>query len=125
MSVLIQLNTLEKAGLIRVAQVTPDLEYLFQHTLVQDAAYASLLEEDQSRLHLEVGEVLEELYTGHLDDIAATLADHFEKAGKFERAFRYYIVAANKSLAAYANQEAEGHFRCAIPLAVRCPSWIR
>jgi serine phosphatase RsbU (regulator of sigma subunit) len=117
MSVLNQLNTLEKAGLIRVAQVTPDLEYLFQHTLVQDAAYASLLEEDQSRLHLEVGEVLEELFAGSLDDIAATLADHFEKAGKFERAFRYYIVAAKKSLAAYANQEAEGHFRCAIPLA--------
>jgi serine phosphatase RsbU (regulator of sigma subunit) len=117
MSVLNQLSALEKAGLIRVAQVTPDLEYLFQHTLVQDAAYASLLEEDQTRLHLEVGEALEELYVEHLDEIAATLADHFEKAGKYERAFHYYITAAEKSLAAYANQEAESHFRCAIPLA--------
>jgi serine phosphatase RsbU (regulator of sigma subunit) len=117
MSVLNQLGTLEKAGLIRIAQVTPGLEYLFQHTLVQDAAYASLLEEDQTRLHLEVGEVLEELYADHLEDIAATLADHFEKAGNFERAFHYYLAAAQKSLAAYANQEAESHFRSAFPLA--------
>jgi len=117
MNVLSHLNTLETAGLIRVAQVTPDLEYLFRHTLVQDAAYASLLEEDQARLHLEVGEVLEKLYADHLEEWAATLADHFEKAGDLERAFRYYAMAAGKSLAAYANQEAESHFRCAIQIS--------
>ena len=114
MNVLNHLSTLETAGLIRVAQVTPDLEYLFRHTLVQDAAYASLLEEDQERLHLEVGEVLEKLYADHLDDLAATLADHFERAGDLGRAFRYYAMAAEKSLAAYANQEAESHYRSAI-----------
>jgi len=116
MSVLNHLNTLETAGLIRVAQVTPDLEYLFRHTLVQDAAYASLLAEDQERLHLEVGEVLEKLYADHLDDLAATLADHFEKAGDLGRAFRYYASAARKSLGAFANQEAESHYRSAIRL---------
>lgn len=102
--------------MIRVAQVTPDLEYLFRHALVQDAVYASLLEADQRRLHLEVGEALEALYTDHLDDLAATLADHFEKAGDLERAFRYYTRAASRSLAAFANQEAADHFRSALHL---------
>ena len=31
-----RLNTLESAGLIRLAQLEPDLEYLFRHALVQD-----------------------------------------------------------------------------------------
>jgi serine phosphatase RsbU (regulator of sigma subunit) len=116
MEVIDHLTALETAGLIRVAQVTPDLEYLFRHALVQDAVYASLLEEDQQRLHLEVGEALEALYTDHLDDLAATLANHFEKAGDFERAFLYYSRAAAKSLAAFANQEAASQFRSAIEL---------
>lgn len=117
MNVLNHLSALETAGLIRVAQVTPDLEYIFRHTLVQDAVYASLLEEDQARLHLEVGETLEELYAEHLEDLAATLADHFERGGDLKRALKYYQIAAEKSLAAYANQEAESHFRSAMVLA--------
>ncbi|MBA3534965.1 MAG: hypothetical protein H0T73_23895 [Ardenticatenales bacterium] len=37
------LGTLESSGLVRVAQIDPELEYLFRHALVQDAAYDSLL----------------------------------------------------------------------------------
>jgi predicted ATPase len=36
------LTHLESTGLIRLAQTHPELEYLFRHTLVQDAAYESL-----------------------------------------------------------------------------------
>ena len=39
----IQLDTLEAKGLIRLATLRPELEYLFRHALVQDAAYGSLL----------------------------------------------------------------------------------
>ena len=52
MNLLNDLGTLESAGLIQVAKVEPDLEYLFRHSMVQDAAYASLLESDRKRLHL-------------------------------------------------------------------------
>ena len=54
MTLFSDLGTLETAGLIRVAKVEPDLEYLFRHALVQDTAYASLLESDRKRLHLAV-----------------------------------------------------------------------
>jgi|GEM_PF-2573618 len=53
------LDTLESTGLIRVAQIMPELEYLFRHALVQDAAYDSLLRADRKKLHHEVGHVLE------------------------------------------------------------------
>ena len=37
------LTQLESTGLLRLAQTHPELEYLFRHALVQDAAYESLL----------------------------------------------------------------------------------
>ncbi len=39
MPLLNQLNTLETSGLVRLAAVRPELEYLFRHALVQHAAY--------------------------------------------------------------------------------------
>jgi tetratricopeptide (TPR) repeat protein len=110
------LNRLESAGLIRLAQLEPDLEYLFRHALVQEAAYASLLASDRRRLHREVGQVVEHLYSDRLDELAATLARHFERAGEDEHALQYYLRAGKAALAAYANQEAETQYTHALGL---------
>ncbi len=58
MSLRTRLSALEASGLIRLAQVEPEIEYLFRHALVQDAAYASLLKADRRILHRTVGEAL-------------------------------------------------------------------
>jgi serine phosphatase RsbU (regulator of sigma subunit)/Flp pilus assembly protein TadD len=113
------LGSLESAGLVRIAQVEPDLEYLFEQTLVQEAAYESLLERDRQQLHLLVGEAIEQLYPERIDEYAAVLARHFEKAGEDQHALAYFIRAANIALEAYANKEAELHFRRALKLS--CP----
>lgn len=117
MNIMSHLNTLEASGLVRLAQVMPDLEYLFRHTLVQDAAYASLVHQDQRRLHQAVGEALETLYADQIDEMAADLAHHFENAGDHLRALRYFKQAAQAALHAYANPEAENLFRSAIRVA--------
>lgn len=111
-----QLNTLESAGLVRIAQYEPDLEYLFRHALVQEAAYASLLADDRTRLHQVVGRAIEKLYAGRLDDYAASLAYHFERAGDRRRAYEYNRRAGEAALDSYANREAEQHFRRALKL---------
>ena len=116
MNVINHLSTLETAGLVRLAQVTPDLEYLFRHVLVQDAVYASLLQNDQKRLHREVGEALEWLYPDRLDELASTLAHHYKIAGDHARALQYFQRAANAALDSFANKEAETHFRSALAL---------
>lgn len=117
MELLDHLSQLETAGLIQVAPVTPKLEYLFRHTLVQDAAYTSLLDSDQRKLHLQVGETLETLYASQVIELSAPLAEHFEKAGDSQRALKYHRIAAERAASAYANQEAESHYRCAAELA--------
>lgn len=116
MTLLGNLNTLESAGLIRLAQLEPELEYLFRHALVQEAAYASLLEADRRRLHRAVGEAVEALYGDRIEDHAALLARHFERAGDPVRALHYFRVAAQAALDAYANREAEVLYRDALEL---------
>ncbi|MCA9968814.1 MAG: hypothetical protein KC425_01300, partial [Anaerolineales bacterium] len=116
MTLLNNLNTLESAGLIRLAQLEPELAYLFRHALVQDAAYATLLSEDRQRLHRAVGEAMEQLYTDRLDGHAPLLAHHFHEAGDNARARRYYTLAGIHALKSYANAEAATLFRRALSL---------
>ena len=81
-----ELDTLEARGLIRLATYLPELEYLFRHWLVQDAAYGSLLRQERKQLHGQVGQALESLYPERRGELASVLAMHFEEAGDTERA---------------------------------------
>jgi tetratricopeptide (TPR) repeat protein len=91
----LQLDTLESKGLIRLAAYQPEVEYLFRHALVQDAAYESLLKQERRSLHALVGETLEELYPDRVTELAAILGMHFEAAGQGEKALRYLRAAAD------------------------------
>jgi len=90
----LELDTLESKGLIRIATIDPELEYLFRHALVQDAAYESLLKQERRSLHRLVGDALEELYPDRHGELAAVLARHFEQAGENDKAIAYLIAAA-------------------------------
>jgi tetratricopeptide (TPR) repeat protein len=98
MTVDTELDTLEAKGLVRVATYQPELEYLFRHALVQDAAYESLLKQERRALHHTVGEALERLYPERRGEMAAVLAMHFDQAGDTERALHYSMEAAKFAL---------------------------
>jgi tetratricopeptide (TPR) repeat protein len=87
-----QLDTLEAKGLIRLATLRPELEYLFRHALVQDAAYGSLLKQERRELHARVGEALEALYPDRRDELAPVLGMHFEQAGASDKAVDYFVA---------------------------------
>src|ERR1700712_3301205 len=106
-----QLEKIASSGLIRVAPEAPELEYIFRHALVQDATYESLLKADRRTLHQAVGQTLESLYADRLDEIAATLAFHFEKAEEFEKSVGYFILAGEAAARIYAVEEAIELFR--------------
>jgi tetratricopeptide (TPR) repeat protein len=105
-----QIAALEASGLIQVVQFDPDLEYVFRHALLQDAAYESVLKSDRRRLHGAVGEVLERAYTDRLDEVAAVLGHHFEQAGDDVRAVKYYSLAGETAARQYALPEAITYF---------------
>ncbi len=67
-----------------------EVEYVFRHALVADAAYAMLPPEDRARGHLAAGAWLAD--AGEPDKLA--LAGHFEKGGDAVRALEWYRLAA-------------------------------
>lgn len=100
------LKTLETSELIRAAKLEPEIEYLFRHAIMQDAAYESLLRQDRRKLHRAVAESIEALYPQRLDELAAVLAHHYDAAGETEAALSFYRKAANVATDRYANHEA-------------------
>jgi tetratricopeptide (TPR) repeat protein len=111
------LATLETSGLIVLQGQAPELEYLFRHVLVQDAAYESLLRTERRRLHLAAAETLLRLYPEREAELAAVLAHHFGEAGEIERAVHYHKLAGDQAVQQYAMREALGHYAHALALA--------
>jgi tetratricopeptide (TPR) repeat protein len=114
-----QLAYLESAELVRLVQVQPELEYLFRHAMVQDAAYSSLLKHNRRALHYLIGETLERIHAERTDDIAAVLAHHFAEADDTRRAVKYYVRAGELAARQYANAEALLHFSNALEIVRR------
>ena len=122
MTLLARLSRLERDGLIEMAHAHPELEYLFRHGLIKDAAYFGLLKGDRRALHRAVGEALEQAADPTRDRLPA-LAVHFSEAGEGARALRYSTLAGDAAAAAYANAEAIAHYTRALGWAVEaaCP----
>lgn len=116
MSLVSRLEKIESSGLIRLAQEEPEMEYIFRHALVQDATYESLLRADRRTLHQAVGRTLESLYADQLEEIAATLAFHFEKAEELEKAVSYLTIAGESASRVYAVDEAIELFNHALKI---------
>jgi tetratricopeptide (TPR) repeat protein len=111
-----QIDTLEAKGLVRLAAVQPEIEYLFRHALVQDAAYGSLLKQERRGLHAQVGEALEALYPDRREELAAVLAMHFEQAGETDKAIDYLVAAGRYGIKRNAIREAHDAFERAAAL---------
>ena len=105
-----ELGTLEASGLIEIAALEPELEYLFRHALVQEAAYASLLKQDRKALHRAAADAIISAYPQRENELAGVIAMHLEHAGDTGRAGPYLITAGEHALERFANQEAMQFF---------------
>jgi predicted ATPase len=124
MTLATQLSALEADGLIRLAQLQPEIEYLFRHALIQDAAYQSLLKSQRLALHRAVGESLEELYVSGREspELTPVLARHFAEAGDRRRGLHYYALAGRLAAESYANAEAARYFGLALEMGQGLPA---
>ena len=122
-----QLKHLEQNGLVYPLLQSSDDEYLFHHALIQEVAYESLLKEERRRLHLAVGRVIERLYPERTEELAATLAYHFDEAEAAE-ALHYWMLAGDAAFQQYAIPEAIIAYSAALKraeLATRPFNWVQ
>ncbi len=111
-------GAIDAGGLLE--RVGPDGEVLaFQHALVHDAAYSTLVRADRRRIHRIVGLRLEQEAdrAGRLAEAAAGLAQHFGRAEDHEPTMRYARMAAERAAASYANAETLALYETAITAA--------
>jgi ABC-type oligopeptide transport system substrate-binding subunit/class 3 adenylate cyclase len=110
------LSLLQRADLVREKTRRPELEYIFKHSLTQEAAYNSLLIERRKEFHQKVGEALEELFADRAEEFYGLLAHHFDAAGNQAKATDYLIKAGDKSRLEDAHEEAIKFYQRAIEL---------
>jgi class 3 adenylate cyclase/tetratricopeptide (TPR) repeat protein len=76
------LGALAGAELIYETALYPQAEYAFKHPLTQEVAYGSQLRERRARTHAAVAEAVEALHQGELDELAALISAHWERANE-------------------------------------------
>ncbi len=94
------------SGLLHEAEPGNDSVLIFKHALVQDAAYASLLNSEKRRLHAAVLDHLEQREPSGPGDGAALLASHAERGEVWAKAARYLIRSLSHAIRGSANHEA-------------------
>jgi class 3 adenylate cyclase len=91
------LDRLIQSGLLFRQGMPPHATYLFKHSLVQDAAYGTLLREPRRALHARIAEALESQFAEVAENQPELLAHHYSRAGEFEKAFHFWLLLADRA----------------------------
>jgi tetratricopeptide (TPR) repeat protein len=105
---------LQNADLINEKRHLPELEYIFKHALIQEAAYDSILTERRRVLHQKVGQCLEQIFSDRLEELYPVVAYHYAKAEDWNKAQEYLFKAGDRAGSIAADAEALEHYRKAV-----------
>lgn len=104
--VVAHVEALKRAELVHETRLFPELEYTFNHAIIQDVAYQSLLSRRRKQLHRVIGEALEEMTSPALAEHCSALAYHFSRGEVADKAVKYLIEAGDRAAGAFSNREA-------------------
>jgi tetratricopeptide (TPR) repeat protein len=88
----------------------------FIHQIHQSYIYNQLGEAEKLLLHERIAEQLEEIYQGHLDEIAVSLINHYEIVENKAKTAQFLQIAGERALRQFAYQEAIDHLSKALVL---------
>ena len=115
-------SRLEDAELIRLRQQVPEIEYIFKHALVQEAAYGSILAERRRAIHRSVAQAIEQLFADRRDEFVSLLAYHYARAEDWENAYAALLSAGDQAGRIAADAEALEHYRQAEAMFMKVAS---
>lgn len=115
------LDRLVAAGLLFRQGDPDDANYVFNHALVQEAAYGTLLREKRRALHAALAETIETDFVDLADGQPEVLARHYTEAGLLEQAAGLWSKAGRRSLSRSALVEAAEQFTRALNLIAASP----
>ncbi len=110
------LAQLMRVDLIHEKTHSPELEYIFKHSLTQEAVYGTLLSDRRKSYHLSVAQALEHHFADREIELSALLAHHFEAGGQLNKAITYLLQAGDRSRLENAFEEAQRNYSRAVEL---------
>jgi predicted ATPase len=112
---------LVEAELLYQRGYPPQAAYIFKHTLVQDAAYQSLLRSTRQQYHQRIAQILETQFPDTAETQPELLAHHYTEAGLAEQAIPYWQQAGQQASDRSAYLEAISHCTTGIELLKTLP----
>jgi len=109
------------AGSRQFTDGTVSPRYEFVHALYREVFYHRQTPGRRSKLHLRLGERLEQLFSQHESEAAAELAGHFEQGGDWQRAIKYLQLAADTAGRRFEPRQAAEILEHALELLKKLP----
>ncbi|MGD0237979.1 MAG: adenylate/guanylate cyclase domain-containing protein, partial [Syntrophorhabdales bacterium] len=114
-----RLAHLQEIQLIREGLRMGEVEYVFNHALVQQVAYESIMPVKQRELHLGVARSIEKVFEERLHEFYGMLAYHYSKAESMEKAEECLTKAGEEALKSSASNEALYYYQEALSIYQR------
>jgi tetratricopeptide (TPR) repeat protein len=118
-------HVIRRAGVCQFPDGTISTRYQFVHTIYGEVLYRRQALGRRAKSHRLIGERLEALYCGRVEEVAAELAHHFEEASDWVRTVKYLRLAAQNAEQRYAHRESAGILRHTLALINRFPETER
>ncbi|MBI4297286.1 MAG: tetratricopeptide repeat protein [Chloroflexi bacterium] len=109
-----RLQELSHLDFVQRVEGSPGIEYKFQHSLMQEIAYDSLLFARRRLLHRRVASFLETTYAAQPDAPYEALVHHYSRCGDSPKTMSFAVKAADKSRQLFAHEEAIDFYRQAL-----------
>jgi len=115
---------LQAAEFLYELRLFPDVEYTFTHGLTYQVAYGSLLHDVRKKLHAQIVESIENLYSERIGEQVERLAHHASCGEIWEKAVKYLSEAATRAHGRSAHQEASRYFDQALSALTHLPETL-
>jgi len=116
-----RLDQLVWAEVVTRRSSSQDEVLVFNHALMRDAAYQSLLRSDRTHIHARIAAVVEERFPALSDTNPELLAHHWQEAGNYEKSLPWWLAAGKLASERFANTEAASHLNQGLALLDRLP----
>jgi tetratricopeptide (TPR) repeat protein len=117
-----ELGRLVEAELLYQRGIPPQAIYQFKHTLIQDAAYQSLLRSNRQQYHQRIAQVLIERFPETAETQPEVVAQHYTAAGLPAEALPYWQRAGHRALERSAYREAVASFEQGLAVLQQLPA---
>jgi class 3 adenylate cyclase/tetratricopeptide (TPR) repeat protein len=91
------LSALKDCELLYERGIYPQSTFIFKHALTQEVIYDSILTKKKKQLHYQIGDAIEELYKGNIDEYYSLLAEHYIEGENYEKGAEFSRLAGKKA----------------------------